>query len=60
MAKATGTETYEMYQKARDALQCAKAKLWKSVLEESREHLFKNIEPKEINHQLDGSLYHAD
>jgi hypothetical protein len=60
MAKATGIETYEMYQKGRDALPCAKTKLWKSALKESREHVFNNIETKEINDQLDGSLYDAD
>lgn len=60
IAKATGTEMYEMYKKARNALQCAKVKLRKSALKESREHFFNTIDTKEINDQLNDSLYNAD
>jgi hypothetical protein len=44
ITKATGTEMYEIYKKARDALQCAKVKLQRSALKESREHFLNTID----------------
>jgi hypothetical protein len=50
----------EIYRKARDALRSAKVKLRKLALKESREQFLNTIDTKEINDQLDDSLYDAD
>ena len=50
----------EIYKKARDALRSAKVKMRKSALKESREQFLNTIDTKEINDQLDDSLYDAD
>lgn len=51
-AAVEGTEMYQMYKNAEDALRSAKAKLRKSARKEARGRFFETIDTEEINKQL--------
>lgn len=55
-AKANKSKIFQMYERASADLHCAKTKVRKSALMESREHFFDTIDTKDLNAQVDLSM----